>query len=777
MFNTNKVAFLLAFLFLAVGTTLAQTIDPALLEKAKAAGVTQEQIDEAMSGNDPLKASQQKNNKVKNAVGAPKERYIPEAILPTDSLVKNNNVVFGREIFTTKYLTFAPDYNMPTPTGYILAAGDELIIDVWGASEFNVVLKISPEGHINLPGVGLVYLNGLSIDQAEQKIKASLKRIMAGIGSQSQVKVSLGQIRSIKINMVGEVAVPGTYTLPSLATLFNALYSAGGVSAIGSLREVKVFRNNKEIATLDVYDFLLNGRYDTNIRLEDNDMVIVSPYQNLVSISGKIKREMTFELTREETLGKLVEYAGGTTGNAYKENIQVRRKTGKMYQIYTVNSADFDSFVMSDGDSVLVSPIINEYSNRLTIRGAVWHPGDYELSNRTDSLSKLIKMAEGLKGNEFASRGQITRRKKDYTYEVIAFNPRNVVTGQSDLCLMPDDEVYIPTIFDLREEYYLVVKGEVNRPDTIQFSEKMTVEDAILQCGGIRESASVEKIEVARRIQNQSAYSPRTAEVFTFNISKGLELAPEASAFSLKPFDEIIVRSSPGYKKQTSVFIQGEVLFEGEYVLASNGERLSDLVNKAGGLTPVAYNKGASLKRRLTEEEKHKLESMLRIARQGSEKDTISLNSLNIEDYYSVGINLKSALSKPGGPEDVILMAGDQVYVPKYKSVVKVSGAVLYPNAVTSNDGKGLRSYLYKSGGYQSGARRRPYVVYMNGDVASTKSFIGIKNYPKIEPGCEIIVPMKVARTSTGRVSEIMAITTTSVSLASVVAMLISLLK
>jgi len=776
MIKTRKIVLFLVFIFISSKLVHSQAIDPALIEKAKAAGVTQEQIDDAMSKKDGTNTTQQKSNSVGVTKEEVKEREVPKVITPKEPSVEILPGIFGREIFSTRNLTFAPDYNMPTPAGYILAARDEVVIDVWGASEFNATLKISPDGNINLPGVGLVYLNGLSVDQAELKIKSSLKKIMSGIGSQTQVKVSLGQIRSIKVNIVGEVAMPGTYTLPSLATLFNALYSAGGVNEIGSLRSIRVFRNNKEVATLDVYDFLLNGKYDTNIRLEDNDMIIVSPYQNLVSIGGKVKRERTFELTKEETLGKLVGYAGGTTGGAYSENIQVRRKSGRMYQIFTINSSDFESFKMSDGDSVMVSPIISEYSNRLIIKGAVWNPGEYELSERTDSLSKLIKIAEGLKGNEFATRGQISRRKKDFTYEVLSFNPRNIVNGNGDILLMPNDEVFIPSIFDLREEYYLIIKGEVNRPDTIKFQENMTIEDAILQCGGIMTSASVEKIEVARRIQDQLNYTPRTAEIFSFNILKGLESSPDASGFTLKPFDEIIVRSSPGYKVQTSVYIKGEILYEGEYVLASDGERLSDLIKKAGGLTPAAYIEGASLQRQYSEEERNKLESMMRIASEGRPKDTISLKTLYPDEYYSVGINLKSALDKSGGHNDVILMAGDQIYVPKYKGVVKVSGAVLYPNALTVEQGKGLKSYLYKSGGYQNGARKRPYVVYMNGDVASTKSIMGIKKYPKIEPGSEIIVPMKIAKTGGAKGPEILAIATMSVSLASVIAMLLSVL-
>jgi protein involved in polysaccharide export with SLBB domain len=392
-------------------------------------------------------------------------------------------------------------------------------------------------------------------------------------------------------------------------------------------------------------------------------------------------------------------------------------------------------------------------------------------------LSELLELAGGLKGNEFATRGQITRRKKDFTYEVIAFDVRKVIGGGNDFELQPDDEVFIPTIFDLREEYFLVVKGEVNRPDTLKFAEKMTIEDAIMMCGGIRESASVDKIEVARRVQNQSNYTSKTAEIFTFNISKDLKISDEATGFTLMPFDEIIIRSSPGYKIQKSAFIDGEVLFAGEYVMASNGERLSDLVNRAGGVTPAAYIKGASLKRKLTDEEKLKMESILRVAKSVNDKDTVAINTLQFEEYYSVGINLKSAISKPGGTDDIILVSGDQLYVPKYKGVVKVSGAVMYPNAVTYVAGRSLQNYLSNGGGYQSGARKKPYVVYMNGNVASTKSFLCFKNYPRVEPGSEIIVPMKVARSGSSRMPEIMAIATTSVSLASVVAMLMGVLK
>lgn len=778
MFKKYISGFLSLFFVLIFTPDVKAQIDQALIQKAKAAGVTQEQIDAALANTNKIPESEpSKGNTVKSLQGNEIDRNIRDTIRLADTTKAPDRRIFGREIFSSRNLTFAPNYNIPTPPDYILAAGDEIVIDVWGASEMNVKTKISPEGSITLSGIGPVYLNGLTISQAEERVKSSLNKIMSGIGTLTSVRVTLGQIRSIKINLAGEVNHPGTYTLPSLATLFNALYSAGGVNNIGSLRSVKVYRNNKEVANLDVYDFLLNGKYDSNVRLENNDMIIIQPYQNLVSITGKIKRERTFELKKNETLSGLLEYAGGMTGDAYKENIKVKRKTGRMYQMFNVDSADYASFIMNDGDSVSVDSIINEYSNRLVIKGAVWHPGEYALSGKTDSLSKLIKIAEGLKGNEFATRGQIIRRKKDFTFETIPFNTRKITTGTEDVALMPDDEIYIPSIFDLREEYYLIVKGEVNKPDTLKYADNMTIEDAIIQCGGIKESASVDKIEVARRIKNQSEYTSRTAQIFTFNISKDLTISPQDSVFTLKPFDEIIVRNSPGYKIQKSVLIKGEVLFEGEFVLAYNGERLSDLVNKAGGLTPDSYIEGASLRRKMTEEEARKIESMQKMAKDGINKDTISLKSVETEKTYSVGINLKKALENPGGRNDIVLVEGDEVNIPKYNAVVKIKGAVLYPNAVTCIENRKLPAYLSQSGGYQSNARKKPYVVYMNGKVASTRSFLGIKHYPKIEPGCEIIVPMKPEKKDGIGLPGILGVASTSVSLASIVALLLNSLK
>ncbi|HUW93111.1 MAG TPA: SLBB domain-containing protein [Bacteroidales bacterium] len=774
---TNKLLALVVAMVLV--TDAVAQIDPVLIQKAKSAGLTQEQIDAAISGQKAAAVGTRPVGEVTLPVVEETGRTVREIVTPRDSVVSREYTLFGSEIFSSRNLTFAPDYNMATPSDYVLGPGDEVVIDVWGASELNVRSKISPEGSITLSGVGPVYLSGLTVNEAEEMVKTRLNKVMGGIGSRTSVRVTLGQIRSIKVNLAGEVSLPGTYTLPSLATLFNALYSAGGVNSIGSLRDIKVYRKSKEVTSLDVYDFLINGKYESNLRLEDNDMVIVKPYSSHVTATGRIKRPRIYEMKPEETLSDLVRYAGGFTGDAYTENLQVKRKSGRMQEIFTVGKEDMASFRLADGDTVSVDTIINEYANRLQITGAVWRPGEYQLYSETDSLSKLIAKAEGLKGNEFATRGQITRRKSNYTYEVIPFDVRAIAGGSTDILLHSDDEVFIPTIFDMREEYYVIVKGEINKPDTLPFRDAMAVEDVILQGGGLKESASLARVELARRIKDPLSvqYSDKTAEIYTFNISQSLKLEPEASRFLIRPFDEVTVRTSPGYQVQSSARITGEVLFSGDYVLATDGERISDLVKKAGGFNPTAYIKGANLQRKMSVDERNKIESILRMAGSSGNNDTISFESLDISEYYSVGIDLEKALKNPGGNEDIVLMPDDHLVIPKYNGVVKVSGTVLYPNAVTYVEGLGLKGYLSRGGGYKSGARKVPYVIYMNGNVASTKRFLFIKDYPRIDPGCEIIVPMKATKSGGVGLAEIMGMSSTSLSLASVVAMLINSLK
>ena len=683
-------------------------------------------------------------------------------------------VVFGREIFTNRNLTFEPNYNMATPPTYVLGSGDELVIEVWGTSELFERVKVSTEGTVSLAGVGPIPVAGLTVQEASRRVASQVNQVMTG----ANVSVSLGQIRSIKVNIGGEALVPGSYTLPSLATVFNALYAAGGVNKIGSLRSIKVYRNSRLVADLDVYDYLIRGEYETNIRLEDNDMIIVSPYENFVTIYGQVKRDRTYEMKRGETLATLVDYAGGFKGDAYSENLQVRRKTGRQYQLLTVDKNDFAEFPLNDGDSVQVGRIIEEYANRLTIEGAVWRPGEYEFSASLNTLAALIEKAEGLKGNEFATRGQITRRKPDYTYEVIPFDPVAVASGRVSIELRPEDEIFIPTIMEMREEFTVTIAGEVNHPDTLPYRDNMTIEDLILQSGGLKESASLARIEVARRIKdpNSTTYTDKIAEIHTFNITEDLAITSEARRFTLNPFDNVYIRRSPGYSEQKSVTVTGEVLFEGPYVLATSGERISDLIRKAGGFTPEAYVKGASVKRKLTEDEIAQIESLRQIATSSnSSRDSLSLATVDLPTVYPIGVDVERAVANPGSPDDIILRDGDIVFVPKLTNTVKITGAVLYPNTVVYDGGK-LRKYISQAGGYRDMARRKPYVLYMNGKVMATRGGLFGRRFPKIEPGCQVVVPMKLPRDKTG-LSATMGILSSTTSMAAMIATMISTLN
>lgn len=756
------------------------TVTSDMVRQAKAMGASDAQINavlnagEGTSQSAPVTSTVQSSNISEKSLQREQLQEQEKEIIDKRQDSSNmSNLVFGQEIFSTKNLTFAPSYNIATPPNYVLGPGDEVVIEVWGESEFRNQERISPEGSINIQGVGPIYLAGLTVAEAQQLIAGKIGEIMNG-----QVRVTLGQIRSIKVNISGEVRVPGTYTLPSLATLFNALYTAGGVNNIGSLRHVKVYRNSKEIADLDVYDYLINGKYETNIRLEDNDMIIVPPYDNHVRIEGKVKRGMSYDMKEGETLSKLIDYSGGFTGDAYSENVTVYRKSnGRALEILTVDRPDFSKFVMQDGDLVQIGEVLPIYRNMISISGAVWRPGQYELSDKVSTLSQLISKAEGLKGSEFASRGQISRYDSTTNlYTVIPFDVREVMNG-ADIPLCNLDEVYIPNIYDLREDYIITVSGEVNAPATIAYRQGMTVEDVILLCGGLRESASLAKIEIARRVKDpqSTTYTPKTAEVYTFDITEDLKIAPEDARFIIEPFDEIIVRRSPGYSEQQKVYVTGQVLFEGAYVLATAGSRLSDVIRNAGGFTPEAYVLGASVQRRMTEDQKARVQAVLDIASTNKGKDSIATESVVIPEYYPVGVDVAKAVQNPGCADDIILREGDRIFVPKYIGTVSISGAVLYQNTVVYDQNK-FKEYIRQAGGYKKEARRRPFVVYMNGKVAATRGGLFFKRYPKVEAGCQIVVPMKPERTGNGLVNT-MGFMSSTASLAAMVASIINLSK
>ena len=785
-------------LWLAV--PLSAQVPQDLIDKAKAAGMTDEQIRREMNKRMGQSGTEQATRTASEAVVTDRTVTLSEGKeMPSLDAQREANrpvgdlsgTVFGREIFSNKNLSFEPNLNVPTPKGYVLSAGDELLINVWGDSELNLKLKVSPEGTILIPNLGPVSVSGLTIETAENRIRQELGRIMSTLsgdtdGANTFVSVSLSQIRSIKVNIVGEVVAPGTYTLPSFATLFNALYAAGGVNEIGSLRGIKVYRNSKEVAKLDVYDYLLNGKYNTNIRLEENDMVIVSPYDQLAVVQGKVKRNRIFELKKGETLSQLLNMAGGFTGDAYKKDVRIKRKAGSRYQIATVTEDKYPTFAMMDGDSLLVDSVIPFYENRLTVTGAVWRPGEYELNGTVHTVRQLVDQAAGLKGDEFAGRAQITRLNPDFTTTVIAVDIRGILNGTApDMELKPEDQLSIPSLFDLREPYTIKVSGAINYVDTVlPYRNNLTVEDAIMMAGGLKESAATVNVEVARRIKDTKTYenTNRTAEVFNFALNDNLGLIStdgkkSDTVFRLEPFDEVYVRFSPGYQEQQVVKVNGEITFAGDYVLAEKNSRLSDIITKAGGITPDAYVKGASLKRQLTEDEMRRLETLLQLSANKQSRDSVALSLENIKDY-SVGIDLEKALTNPGSAHDVVLRDGDELYIPQFQSTVKISGAVTYPNSVTYTNGMSVKSCLSQAGGYNDIARKYPIVIYMNGKVATTrKRFIFFKHYPKVEPGSEIVVPAKTQQDRKTSLAEILSITSSTTSMAAMITSIINTLK
>lgn len=795
-------------LFLGMGIAATAQVPQELMDKAKSAGFSEAQVQEEiarrMQQGEKLQRPPQMASEAKVT---DREMSLEEKVPPLDQQREMNRpqqpdlseTVFGREIFTNRNLSFEPDLNIPTPKNYVLSSGDELLIVVWGDSELNLKLKISPEGTVLIPNLGPVAVGGLTIGAAEEHLRRELGRIMSTLSDASQpgseasgpntfVSVSLAQIRSIKVNIVGEVVAPGTYTLPSFATLFNALYAAGGVNEIGTLRRIKVYRDSREVATLDVYDYLLNGKYQTNIRLQENDMIIVGPYDQLVVARGKVKRNRIFELKQGETLSQLLAMTGGFTGDAYRDDVRVKRKSGNRYQIATVQPRRFDSFLMQDGDSLQVDSIIPFYENRLTVSGAVWRPGEYEYSPSLHTVKQLVEQAAGLKGDEFAGRAQITRLNPDFTSTLLAVDVRGILNGTTpDVELRPEDVLDIPSLFDLREPYTIKVAGAVNFKDTIlPYRHDLTVEDAILMAGGLQESAATVQVEVARRIKDPAATESknRIAEVYTFTLSDGLALPATSNGvtmtdtlFTLQPFDEVYVRFSPGYQQQQVVQIQGEITFAGSYVLAEKNARLSDLIAKAGGVTPDAYVKGASLKRELTEDEMRRLETLLELSTNKQSKDSVALSLANIKDY-SVGINLEKALAVPGSADDVVLRDGDILYIPQLQSTVKISGSVTYPNSVTYTKGMSVRNCLDQAGGYNDTARKYPLVIYMNGKVATTRRVaIFFKRYPKVEPGCEIVVPSKTQRERGMGLPEIMSIGSSATSMAAMITSIVNMVK
>ncbi|MCC8188388.1 MAG: SLBB domain-containing protein [Bacteroides sp.] len=697
---------------------------------------------------------------------------------PIPSEPRSEDQIFGHNIFTSYNLTFEPNINLATPQDYRLGPGDEVIIDVWGASETTIRQQISPEGSILVSNIGPVYLNGMTVREANAYLQREFSKIYAGISGNepiSQVKMTLGEIRSIQINIMGEVSVPGTYTLSSFSSVFHALYRAGGVNDIGSLRNIRVVRDGKPLVELDMYDFIMRGVWQDDVRLQEGDVIIVAPYQNLVKITGKVKRPMYYELKPEETIATLIKYSGDFTGDAYKKAVRIIRKSGgREYQVYNVEETDFSVFRMDDGDRLEVDSILDRFENRVEVRGAVYREGMYQVNGTVHTVKQLIQKAEGVRGDAFLNRAILDRENEDLTHEIIPVNLRGILNGTvADIPLQRNDVLYIPSIHELQEEATVSIHGQVARPGTYLFADQTTIEDLVLRAGGLLEAASTSKVEVARRIKDPRSISTsnQIGETYTFELKDGFVINKEAD-FYLEPFDEVYIRRSPTYHKQKNVAVGGAVLFEGSYALSRKNERLSDLIEKAGGLTPDAYIRGARLIRVMSEEEQKRKEDALRMARL-SEKDSISLETLDVSNRYSVGIDLEKALENPMSDHDMVLREGDILYVPELISTVKINGAVMYPNTVLYTSGKSLRYYINQAGGFADSAKKKKtYVIYMNGTVSRVRS----GNLNKIEPGCEIIVPSKEEKRRMST-AEILSISTSTASLATMVATMVNLFK
>ena len=699
----------------------------------------------------------------------------------TDSIStrqKAEKDIFGRNIFNNKNLTFAPSQNLATPANYKLGPGDEVIIDIWGANENTIRQTISPDGYISVENLGLVFLNGKTIKEADNYLRKELNKIYSGITEEnptSEIKVTLGQIRTIQINVMGEVELPGTYALSSLSTVFHALYKAGGVNELGSLRNIQLMRNGQKVATVDVYEFMLKGKTLSDIRLQEGDVIIVPPYELLTHIVGKVKRPMYYEMKTGETVKSLIEYAGNFTGDAYTKNVRITRQNGREFQIYTVDDIDYSVFKLMDGDSLTVSAMLKRYENKLEIKGAVFRPGIYQYSGQLNTIKQLVAKAEGVTGDAFMGRAVLHREREDLTKEIIQVDLKGILNGtKPDIALQRNDELYIPSIHDLQDIGTISIFGEVARPGEFPFAENATLEDMIIQAGGLKESASTVRVDVSRRIKNSKGTETpnEIGEMFHFALKEGFVIDGEPG-FKLKPYDQIFVRKSPAYQPQINVKVNGEILYEGTYALTQKTERLSDLVQKAGGVTPYAYIKGARLVRRINAEERMRMQSVLDMAENTAEgSDSIDLKKLDLGNVYYVGIDLEKALAKPKSDADLVLREGDELIIPEFNNTVRISGAVMYPNTVSYANNKSLSYYIEQAGGYGTLAKKsKAYIVYMNGQVKKARSH----SSSIIEPGCEIIIPSKEKNPHS--LQNILSIATTSASLATMIASIANILK
>ena len=698
--------------------------------------------------------------------------------------------VFGRDIFNNKELSFEPNMNIATPQNYRLGPGDAVIIDIYGASQKTIQSTVSPDGEVTIEGYGPVNVSGLTVAQANARLRSTL-------GSRyrsSRIKLTVGQTKTIMVNVMGEVKAPGTYTLSAFATVFHALYMAGGTNDLGTLRNIKVYRNNRLVTVVDIYDYILNGKLTGNVRLADNDVIVVGPYDCLVTITGKVKRPMIYEMKKNESVNSLLKYSGGFTGDAYKKSVRVNRKTGRERSVYNVEEFDFSSFRIDDGDSVSVDSILPRYANTVEVKGAVFRPGMYNIGDQINSVRTLVEHAEGLTEDAFTARAVMHRMKSDRNLEVISVDIAGILAGTSpDIPLKENDVLFIPTRQDKMTERTITIRGEVQYPGTYLYAEHETIEDFVLQAGGLTDKASTINVLVSRRVNDTKATKPDSiiAKTYTLSLKDGFVIDGKPG-FELMPYDEVSIRKSPAYTEQQNVEIEGEVLFGGTYTLSRRNSRLSDLFQKAGGGTDQAYIKGARLMRKANEAEKARMEAVLKMQREQQQKNLLQLaassnnasaitqtakdakdadlQKFNVPDEYPVGIDLAEALKHPGSDADMILREGDRLIVPQYNSTVKINGAVMYANTVAYEKGKSISRYIDEAGGFANDANKsKAYIIYMNGKVAK------VGHGAKVQPGCEIVIPAKMKRKMTA--AEMMSMGSSMSSIAAMIATIANLSK
>lgn len=710
--------------------------------------------------------------------------FIPDTTAMLEKLLaeKRKKKVFGRDIFNNKDLTFEPNMNIATPQNYILGPGDAVYIDIYGASQKTIESTVSPDGEVTIEGFGPVQVSGLTVAQANARLRSTL----GARYSSSKIKLTVGQTRSIMINVMGEVKNPGTYTLPAFATVFHALYMAGGTNDIGTMRNIKVYRNNRLVSVVDIYDYILNGKLTGNVRLADNDVISVGPYDCLVNITGKVKRPMYYEMKRNESVGTLLKYAGGFTGDAYKKSVRIVRKTGREYSVYNVDEFDMSAFHLADEDSVSVDSILPRFSNMVEVKGAVFRPGMYQVGGDINSVKTLIEHADGLREEAFTARAVMHRMKKDRTLEVVPVDVEGILDGTvPDIPIQNNDVLFIPTKQEMMEEQTITIHGEVQYPGIYRYADNETLEDFVLQAGGLKQTASTVKVDVSRRIVNPKALTTDSviARTYTFALKDGFVI-DGTPGFKLMPFDEVYVRKSPGYYKQQNVVVEGEVMFSGTYTLSKKNQRLSDLIKSAGGVNDRGYVAGARLERKVNESERARMEAVLKKAKEEAEqmeieaakenkkidlKDSEKIKKFEIPEFYSVGIELDKALANPGCDADIVLREGDKIIVPQYNGTVKINGAVMYPNTVGFQKGKKAKYYINQAGGFSEKAKKsQTYIVYMNGTIAK------VSQNAKPKPGCEIVVPEKEINKMT--IAEKMIIGTSVASIATMIATLANIL-